>query len=184
VELARSLIAAGKTEDASAATDRALTADPGDLMALTLKFGAADPNDLELVQKTIAPLTAYAEKHPTSAGAIRALARAKLTAGATDDALDLLAKAVALAPADEDLRTEYWGELSKAGRYDAVIADAEALPNRATCNWGLRWSEAESYASLGRKMEARTLFTQINSDASLHVDVRKRAKRAAMGIVG
>ena len=179
VELARSLTSAGKTDEATAATDRALACDPGDLMALTLKFGVDDPKDLEKVLTTVAPLTAYAELHPTSAGAVRALARAKLATGSTDDAIDLFAKAVALAPEDDDLRTEYWGELRKVGRFQDVITDAESLANLAQRNWGLRWSEAESYASLGKKMEARTLFTQLTSDSSLHVDVRKRAKRAA-----
>lgn len=184
VELAQSLASAGKKDESAAATKRALAIDPGDLMALTLQFGAEDPNDLEQVAKTLPALTAYAAEHPTSAGALRALARAKLSTNATDEALDLLAKAVALSPADEDLRTEYWGELRKAGKYEAVVADAETLADKTGCHWGLRWSEAESYAALGKKMEARTLYTQINNDAKLHVDVRRRAKRAAMGLIG
>jgi hypothetical protein len=42
----------------------------------------------------------------------------------------------------------------------------------------LRWSEADAYLGLGKKMEARAAFTAINADDSLHVAVRARAKRA------
>lgn len=184
VELAQSLATAGKKDESAAATKRALAIDPGDLMGLTLQFGAEDPNDLEQVARTLPALKAYAAEHPTSAGALRVLARAKLATDATDEALDLLAKAVALTPTDEDLRTEYWGELRKAGKHEAVIADAETLADKTGCHWGLRWSEAESYAALGKKMEARTLYTQLNNDPKLHVDIRRRAKRAAMGLIG
>ena len=50
----------------------------------------------------------------------------------------------------------------------------------ATRDWRLRWSEAEAYRAKGKPMEARSCYMQINGDESLHVDIRKRAKRAAM----
>ena len=45
-------------------------------------------------------------------------------------------------------------------------------------DWKLRWNEAEAYAGLGKKVEARAAFSAINFDETLHVDMRKRAKRA------
>jgi hypothetical protein len=45
-------------------------------------------------------------------------------------------------------------------------------------DWALRWQEAEAYAGLGKRMEARAAFSAINHDDKLHVDIRKRAKRA------
>ena len=41
-----------------------------------------------------------------------------------------------------------------------------------------RWNEAEAYHGLGKQMEARALLTAINADERLHVDIRKKAKRA------
>ena len=46
----------------------------------------------------------------------------------------------------------------------------------------LRWNEAEAYSGLGKQMEARACFTALNFDESLHVDIRRRAKRAANGL--
>ena len=37
----------------------------------------------------------------------------------------------------------------------------------------------EAYAGLGKKTEAQACFTAMNRDEALHVDLRKRAKRAA-----
>jgi len=88
-------------------------------------------------------------------------------------------KAVGLAPKDDDLRAEWWGELARHGKHEAVIADAAKIPDIKTRDWKLRWNEAEAYAAAGRTMEAQAAFAQITQDESLHVDVRKRAKRAA-----
>ena len=49
-------------------------------------------------------------------------------------------------------------------------------------DWKLRWNEAEAYGGLGKKLEARAAFSAINFDDRLHVDIRKRAKRAVKSI--
>ena len=49
-------------------------------------------------------------------------------------------------------------------------------------DWKLRWNEAEAYTGLGKRVEARAAFSAINFDESLHVDIRKRAKRAVKSI--
>jgi tetratricopeptide (TPR) repeat protein len=182
VELARCLATAQKLDDANAEVDKALEIDPGDLMALSLKFASEDPEDIAKVQKTIAPLTAFAEAHAESAGVWRALARAKLATGASEEALALFAKAVGLASTDDDLRAEYWGELGRQRKFDEVIADANKIADLAKRDWKLRWNEAEAYAATGKLMEARGAFTAINMDESLHVDIRKRAKRAVQSL--
>ncbi|WP_438010332.1 tetratricopeptide repeat protein [Sorangium sp. So ce321] len=178
VELAKCLTQAGRGEEAPAAIESALERDPGDLTALSLRFWPSDPADIQKVNAAIPELAAFAAAHPESAGARRSLARAELVAGRIDDALAGFAAAVALAPEDDDLRAEYWSELGKQQRYPEIIADAAKLSDLAKRDWKLRWNEAEAYAALGKNIEARAAFSAINFDESLHVDVRRRAKRA------
>lgn len=180
VELARAEKASGR--DSAATVDRALAADPGDLEALDIKFWPDDRADLQQVQAAIPALTAHAEAHPVP-GALRSLARAKLTTGATDEALALFKRAVDLTPEDDDLRSEWWVELTKAQKTDELLADAAKI-DVAKHNWKLRWSEAEAYAAQGKNDEAYACFLTLNADETLLVDIRKRAKRAAEHVRG
>jgi tetratricopeptide (TPR) repeat protein len=182
VDLARCLLAAKKNDEANAELDRAIALDAGDLMALDLRWWPAERHDLGLLEAAIPKLEAHAEAHPESAGAWRMVARARLAIGGTEKAMALFEKAVALAPGDDDLRAEWWAELVRLGKADAVLADAEKLGDMKAHDWKLRWNQAEAFASLRRKMEAQACFAAINHDESLHLDVRKRAKRAAMGV--
>ncbi|MEM9691499.1 MAG: tetratricopeptide repeat protein [Myxococcota bacterium] len=179
VELAKSLAAAGDEDGAAAAIDRALAIDAGDQEALALKFWPDDRESLQAVADAIAPLTAWAESHADNAGAWRSLARAKVVVGSDEQALELFQKAVSLADDDDDLRSEWWAELAAKQQFDAIVKDSEKIENLAARDWRLRWNEAEAYRGLGRMMEARAVFMQLNSDGELHVDIRKRAKRAA-----
>jgi tetratricopeptide (TPR) repeat protein len=180
VELAQCHRKKGQTAEAQSAIDMALSLDPGDAMALVLKFWPDDRGDLMKVQAALPGLESWAEQHPNVPGAWRSLARAKLIAGAGDQALEIFAKAVALAPGDDDLRSEWWAELAANTRYQDIVADAEKLGNMPARDWRLRWNEAEAYRGLGRVMEARACYMQLNQDERLLVDVRRRAKRAAM----
>ncbi len=182
VELGRCQGALGKLDDAKVSIDRALEADPGDLEALAIRFWPEDPADIQAVHGALPGLTAFVEAHPESAGAWRSLARAKLVVGLTDEALSLFAKAVALAPADDELRAEHWTELGKLDRFDELLAETKKLDDMPRRDWKLRWNEAEAYSRLGKKLEARACFTAINFDETLHVDVRRRAKRAVTSI--
>src|SRR4029077_7269566 len=94
VELARCLSDRGAGDEARAEIDAALEIDPGDQMALLIRFWPADTNDIQKVGDAIPALAAFAEAHPSSPGVWRSLARAKLAIGATDEALALFAKAV------------------------------------------------------------------------------------------
>ena len=181
-ELARCYSAAGQHAEARAEIDRALEADPGDLIALSFRFWPADPNDIQKVNDAIPALREFADKHAGHPGVWRSLARATLAAGRVEEAIELFAKAVALAPADDDLRAEYWAELGKQLRYDDILADATKVGDIRARDWKLRWNEAEAYAGLGKKIEARAAFSALNFDESLHVDIRKRAKRAVKAI--
>lgn len=182
VELARTLGEAGQTEEAEATVEKALAKDPGDLSAIMLKFWPQDPNDLEKIGAMLPSLQAFAEAHADTPGAWRSLARAYLPVNRIDEALELFKKAVALTPADDDLRSEWWSELAKHQRYAEIIQDAGSLGEMKTRNWQLRWNEAEAYAGLGKVVEARACFSAINFDDSLHVDIRRRAKRAANSV--
>jgi len=179
VELAGAHAKAGQALESDAAVERALEAEPGDAMALALKFWPADRENLMELKDTVPKLEEWCASHPEVAGAWRSLARAKLATGAVDDALALFDKAVALAPNDDDLRSEWWAELAKLERYDAVIEDSTKLADMTKRSWQLRWNEAEGYRGLSRVMEARACFMQLNADEALAIDIRKRAKRAA-----
>ncbi|MEM1030117.1 MAG: tetratricopeptide repeat protein [Myxococcota bacterium] len=180
IEHARCLAATGDGAGAQAAIDAALGADPGDQEALALKLWPEDRGSLSAVGAALPQLQAYADAHPEVAGAWRSLARAKLVVDDPEAALAGFARAVNLAPDDDDLRSEWWAELANQTRYDAIIADSETIENLPERDWKLRWNEAEAYRGLGRMMEARAVYMQINRDETLHVDIRKRSKRAAM----
>jgi tetratricopeptide (TPR) repeat protein len=182
VERARCLSALGKKDESKATLDKALGADPGNLMAIDFAFWPADRTSLEEVHAIIPTLQKHAEGHAASPGVWRSLARAKLVTGAHDEAFALFQKAIGLSPEDDDLRAEYWGELARQRKFDDVIADAQKIEDIKTRDWKLRWNEAEAYAGSGKKTEARACFAAINMDESLHVDVRKRAKRAASNL--
>ena len=182
VELSRALGAAGKEEESRAALARALELDPGDLNALMTRFWPSDANDIKRIHDAIPELVAFAEAHAGSAGVWRTVARAYLATGRIDDALVLFVKALAITPADDELRAEYWSELGRHQRYAEILEDAKAISDMSQRDWKLRWNEAEAYAGTGKKMEARAAFSAINFDDRLHVDIRKRAKRAVHSI--
>lgn len=182
VELARTIGQKGDEEAANAAVAKALELDPGDLSALMLKFWPEDPNDIQKIGDMLPQLEKFAKENETIPGVWRTLARAYLALNRIDDSLDLFKKAVDLRPTDDDLRSEWWAELAKQQRYTEVIKDAELVGDMKGRDWRLRWNEAEAYSGLGKQMEARACFSAINFDETLHVDIRRRAKRAASGI--
>src|SRR5262249_15896689 len=156
--------------------------DPGDLNALMTRFWPADPNDIKSIHDSTPGLLAFAEAHAGSAGVWRTLARAYLATGRIDDAMELFIRALGITPADDELRAEYWSALGRHQRYTDILKDAEKITDMAQRDWKLRWNEAEAYAGLGKKLEARAAFSAINFDDRLHVDIRKRAKRAVKSI--
>ena len=184
VELAQCLRDQGDALGSKAEVQKALDLDPGNLVALDLAFWPTgkDREDISKVQECIPALFAFADKHGQAAGAWRSLARAKLQVNSYDEAFELYKMALTLAPEDDDLRAEYWTELGRQTKYDDIIADSQTVKDIGKRSWQLRWNEAEAYARTGKKTEARTSFSQIQGDASLHVDVRKRAKRAAAAV--
>lgn len=184
VELSVCLSKGGKADEAKAAIDKALECDPGDQSALVHKFWPDDRESLMQVQEAIPGLQKWADEHAGVAGVWRSLARAKLITGNDDEALALFEKAVALTPDDEDLRSEWWAELAAKSNYDAIIADADKIGDMPDRDWRLRWNEAEAYRGLNKMMEARACYMTINSDERLHVDIRKRSKRAVMEMGG
>lgn len=182
VERAKSLLSGGRGEEAIAAVEEALAIDPGDLAALMFRYWPSDQNDIKRIGDAAPELQKFAEAHPEAAGAWRTLSRAYLALGRIDDAMELFNKALAITPADDELRAEYWSELGRHQRYDEILKDAAKITDMSQRDWKLRWNEAEAYAGLGKKLEARGAFSGINFDDRLHVDIRKRAKRAVKSI--
>lgn len=184
----RALREGGNPTAALAHADEALAAQPSPglhvertraLEALDLAYLPRDRTDLASIGQSLPALHAHIEKHPTSAGARRTLARAELLVGAGEDALVTFAKAVELAPDDDDLRSEQWTELIRAQQAQVVVDAAAKMTDLGKRSWKLRWNEAEAMLVLGRVNEAYAAFAAINADESLLVDVRRRAKRAA-----
>lgn len=184
VELARCLFDENKPDEGRAELDKALTLDPNDQTALVMRFWPKEAKDIAQIQACIPALAAFAEAHAGQAGPLRSLARAKAAAGSDDEACDVFAKAVALAPADDELRAEYWAQLSHTKKFDDVIKDAASLSDIGKRDWKLRWNEAEALGGAGKKTEARAAFSAINADETLHVEVRRRAKKAVSTIQG
>jgi tetratricopeptide (TPR) repeat protein len=182
VEHAKSLGALGRSDESLRAIEAALALDPGDLGALMYRYWPSDQNDIKRIGDAVPELQKFAEAHPEAAGAWRTLARAYLATGRIDDAMELFQKALALTPADDELRAEYWSELGRHQRYAEILKDAEKITDMSQRDWKLRWNEAEAYAGLGKKLEARGAFSAINFDDRLHVDIRRRAKRAVKSI--
>jgi len=182
VEIARIYKAQGKMEESNAEIRLALEKDPGDLNALQLRFWPEDTSDLHTVNATIPELEAFSNQHAENPGVWRSLARAKLVVGRADEGVDLLKKAVKLRDSDDDLRSELWAELAKQQRWAEIIEDSKSLGDMNKRDWKLRWNEAEAYLGEGKQTEARALFSAINFDESLHVDVRRRAKRAVQNL--
>lgn len=184
VEVAACRAANGDRDGARALIDQALTIDPGDALALHMRFWPDKRDDLAQMAAALPALEEFVAAHENSAGAQRSLARAYLAAGRAEDAMIRFARAVQLAPDDDDLRGEWWAELGKLRRFDEVLANVANVGDLRERAWSLRWSEAEAYAGLGKKMEAQGAFTAINLDEKLPVEVRKRAKRAVQSLLG
>ncbi|MEZ4370993.1 MAG: tetratricopeptide repeat protein [Polyangiaceae bacterium] len=164
--------------------DRALEKDPGDQIALTLRYWPSTGEELQPLLAALPDLKAFAESHAECAGAWRSVGRAMLRLGKDDEALEIFRKAIALAPQDDDLRSEFWSELGRLQKWDEILKDAESVENITKRSWQLRWGEAEAYAGSGKKMEARAAFGAIAGDESLLIDLRRRAKRAAERAMG
>lgn len=168
----------GHVDEARSLIQRALDIDPSNLTALQLQFLPENNTSLEAVQRALPSVTAFSEAHPNSAGAWRMLGRLRARASNESGADDAFQRALELSPDDEDLRVEYWNELVRRGEFATIIRDAEALGEMAQRDWRLRWSEADAFNGLGKKLEARMAYAAINADEKLHIAVRARAKRA------
>lgn len=177
VEQARVLFALGREADANRDLDTVLSADPGFMEALALRF----PLERILSEASgglLVDLARWAEGHPTAAGAWLWLGLHQRKAGGEDEALETLRKAALLAPGDDAVRSAYWTELGRSAKWQAVLDDAATLEMKSRA-WTVRWNEAEALSALGRKVEARAAYGALNADESLPIEVRKRAKRAA-----
>lgn len=182
VELARCAFASGAADEGRAELDKALALDPSDQTALLLRFWPKEVKDIAQIQACIPALAAFADAHAGAAGPLRSLARAKAAVGADDEAIATFAKAVALTPNDDELRAEYWAQLAHAKKFDDVMKDAASVTDIGKRDWKLRWNEAEAMQRAGKLNEARTAFSAINADDSLHVEIRRRAKKAVRAI--
>jgi tetratricopeptide (TPR) repeat protein len=182
-QLASLELARGDKSLADKLLGEALEADPGHLTALQLRFfGDLDTPSLERAQEVLPLIDAYVEEHPNHANPQRLLGRILLQINNEERALAALEAAARLAPGDDDVLAEYLNALLRYGQFQSIIDEVGSLADLGKRDWRLRWSEADAYLGLGKKMEARAAFTAINADESLHVAVRARAKRAVESI--
>ena len=168
---------AGNADGPAAEVDASKQADPGDRPRWWPVSGREPPLvHVDAIIRRGAP-----SPRPTGRGRHwRSWAR-RLIVGRPEDALSI-SPAPARGTGRRRLRAEYWAELGKLQRYQDILADAARIAEIAKRDWKLRWNEAEAYAGLGKKVEARAAFSAINFDQGLHVDVRKRAKRAVKSL--
>lgn len=178
-QLAALALEASNQSGAQAWLDQALAADPGHLTALQLKFfGTLDPPTLEQAGGAIPDVEAYVTAHPEQPGPLRMLGRLLLQVNNEERSVSALKAAAELPASDDDTLSEYLNALLRYGRFQAILDVLGSLPDLSQRDWRLRWSEADAYLGLGKKVEARAAFTAINTDETLHVSVRARAKRA------
>lgn len=184
-QLAALAFADGNSARGSELVGAALSADPNHLTALQLEFlQSLETPTLEQAANVLPRVEAYAAAHPEEPGAQRILGRLMQQVNNEERCLGSLRRAVDLTPNDDDTLAEYLNALLRFGRFQTVVETVGNVGDLLQRDWRLRWSEADAYLGLDKKMEARAAFTAINADESLHVAVRARAKRAVQSMGG
>ena len=89
----------------------------------------------------------------------------------------MFAKAVALAPADDETPRGYWAQLSHTKKFDDVIKGRRDHPGHRQARLEAPLERGGAMRGAGKKTEAQAAFSAINSDESRCVEVRRRAKK-------
>ncbi|WP_421937139.1 sulfotransferase [Phenylobacterium sp.] len=158
--LAAALRRQGETEAAEAVDLRGVRASVGD-PALVQAARALCDNDLRVAEHT---LRAVLKARPTDVAAIRMLAETAMRLGRYDDAENLLARCVELAPGFTAARHNYATVLYRQNRSEAAIAQIDRLLADDPRNPGYRNLKAAALAKIGEYDQAIELYGGVLKD--------------------
>ena len=158
--LAAALRRQGETEAAEAVDMRGVRASVGD-PALVQAARALCDNDLRVAEHT---LRAVLKARPTDVAAIRMLAETAMRLGRYDDAENLLARCVELAPGFIAARHNYATVLYRQNRSEAAIAQIDRLLADDPRNPGYRNLKAAALAKIGEYDQAIELYGGVLQD--------------------
>jgi tetratricopeptide (TPR) repeat protein len=158
--LAAALRRQGETEAAEAVDMRGVRASVGD-SALVQAARALCDNDLRVAEHT---LRAVLKARPTDVAAIRMLAETAMRLGRYDDAENLLARCVELAPGFIAARHNYATVLYRQNRSEAAIAQIDRLLADDPRNPGYRNLKAAALAKIGEYDQAIELYGGVLQD--------------------
>ena len=158
--LAAALRRQGETEAAEAVDLRGVRASVGD-PALVQAAKALCDNDLRVAEHT---LRAVLKARPTDVAAIRMLAETAMRLGRYDDAENLLARCVELAPGFIAARHNYATVLYRQNRSEAAIAQIDRLLADDPHSPGYRNLKAAALAKIGEYDQAIELYGGVLQD--------------------
>jgi len=158
--LAAALRRQGETEAAEAADLRGVRASVGDPDLVRAATALCD-NHLAVAEQT---LRAVLKARPTDVAAIRMLAETGMRLGRYDDAENLLARCVQLAPGFTAARHNYATVLYRQNRASAAIAELDRLLADDPRNPGYRNLKAAALAKIGEYEQAIDLYGSVLRD--------------------
>jgi len=159
-ELGDQLTIAGLGERAEAAYARHIKASVRDPRLLEAASALCD-NRLALAERQ---LRAFLKAHPSDVAAIRMLAEVGSRLGRYEDAENLLARCLELAPGFIEARANYAGVLYRANKPAESAAQAEFLLKREPRNPAYRNMLAASLARLGESVRALAAYEDVLKD--------------------
>ncbi len=159
-ELADQYAIAGETEKAEAAYARHIQASVHEPQLLAAAAALVE-NRLAVAERL---LRAYLIQHPTDVAAIRMLGETGSRLGRYEDAENLLARCLELAPGFAEARANYAGVLYRASKPGEAVAQAEILLRKDPRNPGYRNLLAASLARLGENARALECYASVLND--------------------
>lgn len=159
-ELADQLTLAGESEKADAAYARHIKASVRDPKLIEAATALCD-NRLALAERL---LRAYLMAHPTDVAAIRMLGEVGSRLGRYEDAENLLARCLELAPGFAEARANYAGVLYRANKPAESAAQAEILLKREPRNPAYRNMLAASLSRVGESARALAAYESVLKD--------------------
>jgi len=159
-ELGDQLTIAGETEKAEAAYARHIKASVNN-PELLAAASALIENKLAVAERI---LREYLIQNPTDVAAIRMLGETGSRLGRYEDAENLLARALELAPGFSEARANYAGVLYRANKPAQAVEQAEILLKREPRNPGYRNLMAASLARLGESHRSLEVYEGVLKD--------------------
>jgi tetratricopeptide (TPR) repeat protein len=159
-ELGDQLTIAGETEKAEAAYARHIKASVNN-PELLAAASALIENKLAVAERL---LRDYLKRNPTDVAAIRMLGETGSRLGRYEDAENLLARALELAPDFAEARANYAGVLFRANKPAQAVEQAEILLRRDPRNPGYRNLIAAALSRLGENDRALEVYAGVLKD--------------------